>query len=164
MNLRPLDPQSNALAKLRYAPINESFNIFSCSKQTFFVIAATNVGKRSLFAKKAICCRISQAGNTADKKILDKLGSTNYISSNEVMKAQTDNNLSASLEDYLEAIFNIAGSSGVARSKDIAETLGVSCSSVTGAMHLLSKKHLANYKPYDYVTLTEQGRKGPNKW
>jgi len=74
------------------------------------------------------------------------------------MVAAKDNNLSASLEDYLEAIFNIAGQSKIARSKDIAKLLGVSKSSVTGALRVLKKKGLANYKPYDYVTLTETGR------
>ena len=69
-----------------------------------------------------------------------------------------DNDLSASLEDYLEAIFNIAGRSRIVRSKDIARLLGVSKSSVTGALRLLKKKGLANYKPYDYVTLTEAGQ------
>jgi DtxR family Mn-dependent transcriptional regulator len=68
------------------------------------------------------------------------------------------NNLSASLEDYLEAIFNLAGESNVARSKDIAKLLGVSRSSVTGALRVLKEKELANYKPYDFVTLTEAGR------
>ena len=66
--------------------------------------------------------------------------------------------LSASLEDYLEAIFNLAGESDVARSKDIAESLGVSRSSVTGALRALKEKGLANYKPYDYVTLTDAGQ------
>jgi DtxR family Mn-dependent transcriptional regulator len=67
--------------------------------------------------------------------------------------------LSASLEDYLEAIFNLAGETNVARSKDIAETLGVSKASVTGALRILKQKGLVNYKPYDYVTLTETGKK-----
>lgn len=66
--------------------------------------------------------------------------------------------LSASLEDYLEAIFNLARESNIARSKDIAELLGVSRASVTGALRVLKKKGLANYKPYDYVTLTKPGR------
>ena len=74
------------------------------------------------------------------------------------MAVAKDNNLSASLEDYLEAIFNIAGQSQIARSKDIAELLSVSKSSVTGALRVLKKKGLANYKPYDYVTLTESGQ------
>lgn len=66
--------------------------------------------------------------------------------------------LSSSLEDYLEAIFNLSSEANIARSKDIAKMLGVSRSSVTGALRVLKKKGLANYKPYDYVTLTESGR------
>ena len=40
-----------------------------------------------------------------------------------MVTAKSDN-LSASLEDYLEAIFNLAGESNVARSKEIAKLLG----------------------------------------
>jgi DtxR family Mn-dependent transcriptional regulator len=72
--------------------------------------------------------------------------------------AEQSNGLSASLEDYLEAIFNLASDSNIARSKDIAQLLGVSRSSVTGALRILKRRGLANYKPYDYVTLTEPGR------
>src|SRR3990172_9470668 len=66
--------------------------------------------------------------------------------------------LSASLEDYIEAIFNLVLESKVARSKEIAQRLNVSRSSVTGALRLLKDKGLADYEPYDYVTLTETGR------
>lgn len=62
------------------------------------------------------------------------------------------------MEDYLEAILNLTNESNFARSKDIAKSLGVSQASVTGALRVLKKKGLANYKPYDYVTLTEPGR------
>ena len=67
-------------------------------------------------------------------------------------------NLSSSLEDYLEAIFNLSKKSNIARSKDIANSLGVSRASVTGALRVLKGKGLANYKPYGYVTLTETGQ------
>ncbi|UCG46452.1 MAG: metal-dependent transcriptional regulator [Phycisphaerales bacterium] len=67
-------------------------------------------------------------------------------------------NLSASLEDYLEAIFNISAESGSVRSKDIARSLGVSMPSVTGALRLLKQKELANYRPYGCVSLTGSGR------
>jgi DtxR family Mn-dependent transcriptional regulator len=95
---------------------------------------------------------------------LTNLGKTNYIRhkiQNIRRKAVTTakkSNLSASLEDYLEAIFNLASESDVARSKDIAELLNVSKSSVTGALRVLKKKGLANYKPYDFVTLTDAGQ------
>ena len=65
--------------------------------------------------------------------------------------------LSASLEDYLEAILNVADESGTARSKDIAASLGVARPSVTGALKLLAKKGLVHYRPYGYVTLTNKG-------
>lgn len=74
------------------------------------------------------------------------------------MSEPKNDNLSASLEDYLEAIYNLSTESKVARSKEIAELLGVSKSSVTGALHVLKKKGLVNYKPYDCITLTEFGQ------
>jgi DtxR family Mn-dependent transcriptional regulator len=65
--------------------------------------------------------------------------------------------LSASLEDYLEAIYHIVGKKRAARAKDISDRLGVSRSSVTGALHSLSDKDLVNYAPYDIITLTASG-------
>ena len=73
------------------------------------------------------------------------------------MKTGKIENLSASLEDYLEAIFNLLEEKTVARSKDIAEQLGVTRASVTGALRNLAEKELIYYKPYGYVTLTEAG-------
>jgi DtxR family transcriptional regulator, Mn-dependent transcriptional regulator len=73
------------------------------------------------------------------------------------MVAGKKQKLSASLEDYLEAIFNLADDAGRARSKDIAESLGVARSSVAGALQLLKDKGLANHEPYGCVTLTPRG-------
>lgn len=67
--------------------------------------------------------------------------------------------LSASLEDYLEAILLITNTKGAARSKDIAKHLAVKGPSVTGALRLLAERDLVHYAPYDVVTLTAQGRK-----
>jgi DtxR family Mn-dependent transcriptional regulator len=95
---------------------------------------------------------------------LTKLGKANYIrenkenTGNNIIMTTENVNLSSSLEDYLEAIFNLAKESNIARSKDIAKSLGVSRASVTGALRVLKEKGLANYRPYDYVTLTESGR------
>ena len=65
--------------------------------------------------------------------------------------------LSASLEDYMEAIFHLVGKKQVARSRDIAKRLGVNRSSVTGALQSLAEKGLVNYEPYEAITLTRKG-------
>jgi DtxR family Mn-dependent transcriptional regulator len=74
------------------------------------------------------------------------------------MTKKTNTKLSASLEDYLEAIYNLADEDDFARSTDIAKLLGVSKASVTGALRALSEKGLANYEPYGRISLTRQGR------
>jgi DtxR family transcriptional regulator, Mn-dependent transcriptional regulator len=73
------------------------------------------------------------------------------------MVIRENNGLSASQEDYLEAILNVADAFGVARSTDIAVSLGVAKPSVTGALKLLAKRGLVNYRPYGCVTLTQKG-------
>lgn len=74
------------------------------------------------------------------------------------MASEQVKKLSASMEDYLEAIYNLSRQNRVARSKDIAEALGVSRASVTGALRMLTEKELINYKPYGFATLTESGQ------
>ena len=65
--------------------------------------------------------------------------------------------LSASLEDYLEAILLLERSSRVARVSEIAGQLGVSRPSVTGALKSLSARRLVTHAPYGHVTLTVEG-------
>jgi DtxR family Mn-dependent transcriptional regulator len=65
--------------------------------------------------------------------------------------------LSASLEDYLEAIYHTVSAKGAARAKDIVLRMGVHNSSVTQALRSLSEKKLINYAPYDLITLTAPG-------
>jgi DtxR family transcriptional regulator, Mn-dependent transcriptional regulator len=74
------------------------------------------------------------------------------------MATRKQQNLSASLEDYLEAIFFLTRDSTVARSKDIADGLGVARPSVTGALRQLAQKGLINYEPYGLVSLTKAGQ------
>ena len=98
--------------------------------------------------------------NSSPRRI--KLGKANFWSTQLTAKTgnrtQRGRKLSASLEDYLEAIFHIVERKSAARAKDIAERVGVNRSSVTGALHMLSDKGLVNYAPYDVITLTESGR------
>ena len=65
--------------------------------------------------------------------------------------------LSASLEDYLEAIFHLVEKEHVARVRDIAARMNVQMPSVTGALHNLAARQLVNYDPYNYITLTPRG-------
>ncbi|MDX9746798.1 MAG: metal-dependent transcriptional regulator [Syntrophales bacterium] len=66
--------------------------------------------------------------------------------------------LTASLEDYLKAIFHIIAQKQGVRPKDIAERLGVTNASVTGALRALADKEMINYVPYDVITLTAVGK------
>jgi len=68
-------------------------------------------------------------------------------------------NLSHSLEDYLEVIWDLEEINTVARVKDISERLDVKRSSVTIALRTLSEKGLVNYEPYSVITLTAEGRR-----
>jgi len=69
-----------------------------------------------------------------------------------------NNNLSASLEDYLEAIYQICQDKQMAHANHIAEYLKVSKSSVSWALNQLSQKELINYTPYEAITLSDKGR------
>ncbi len=66
--------------------------------------------------------------------------------------------LSASQEDYLEAILLEVRRRGTARVRDIAARLEVAMPSVTGALKALARRRLIHYSPYEQVTLTDRGR------
>ncbi len=65
--------------------------------------------------------------------------------------------LTASQEDYLEAIYAISLCHHVVRPKDIIARLKVRGASVTGALRILAERGLVHYTPYDAVTLTPDG-------
>ena len=65
--------------------------------------------------------------------------------------------LSASLEDYLEAILQLERESRVARVSEIAQHLSVSRPSVTGALKNLAGRGLVSHAPYGHVVLTAEG-------
>lgn len=69
------------------------------------------------------------------------------------------NNLSPSLEDYLESILFLEKKNRVARVKDIAELLKVQMPSVTGALKNLREKNLVEYEKNSFIVLTESGKK-----
>ena len=65
--------------------------------------------------------------------------------------------LSSTLEDYLETIYELIDSKGAARVRDIADALDVHKSTVTAALRTLADKKLINYSPYELTTLTPRG-------
>ena len=70
----------------------------------------------------------------------------------------SEDKLTASRKNHLEAIYHISAAKMAARAKDISKCIGVRASSVTGALRTLGSMGLINYAPYDLITLTEEGR------
>jgi DtxR family Mn-dependent transcriptional regulator len=71
--------------------------------------------------------------------------------------------LSASLEDYLETIYNLVEEKKVARVKDIAQKMNVTMPAVTGALKHLNSKNFVKYNPYEYIELTPAGEEVAEK-
>ncbi len=67
--------------------------------------------------------------------------------------------LSASLEDYLEAIWALCQAEGHAHVTGIAARLNLSKPSVHRAMAQLRDAGMALQEPYGQITLTEEGRR-----
>ncbi len=65
--------------------------------------------------------------------------------------------LTANMEDYLEAIYNVVQKNGAALPRDIGNILNVGRSSVSGALKTLRSKGLIRHESYGVVTLTERG-------
>lgn len=65
--------------------------------------------------------------------------------------------LSASQEDYLEAIFHLVRDRRAARTSDIAERLRVRRASVSGAVKELAARGLVEHSAYGLTKLTRRG-------
>ncbi len=66
--------------------------------------------------------------------------------------------MSAPVEDYLKAIYDLAGKTGTASTNDVAARLGVAPASVTGMIRRLSGQGLIEYERYRGVRLNDSGR------
>lgn len=65
--------------------------------------------------------------------------------------------LSESMENYLEAIFEIELKKQVVRVRDVANDLEVTMPSVNGALKILEAKGFITHEKYEYITLTPEG-------
>ena len=67
--------------------------------------------------------------------------------------------LSAPVEDYLKAIYDLELVGAPASTNDIADRLAISPASVSGMMRRLAEQRLITHEPYRGVRLTGAGRK-----
>ncbi len=67
------------------------------------------------------------------------------------------NNLSASLEDYLEMICNLIEDTGGAKAIEIAKKFNISRASVSEALGKLAEKELIIYEGHKGIRITEKG-------
>lgn len=65
--------------------------------------------------------------------------------------------LTSTMEDYLEAIYDLNQEHSSVRVRDIAQKLDVKMPTVTSMLKSLNEKGYVNYEKYEYVELTEQG-------
>lgn len=65
--------------------------------------------------------------------------------------------ISASLEDYLNAIYTLNPENSGVRLTDVSEYLDVKKSSTNSALNILKEQGLVNYEKYKNVTLTDIG-------
>ena len=76
-------------------------------------------------------------------------------------KNETNNtcqrSITPTMEDYLEAIYNLGNEKRVVRVKDIAKRLEVKMPTVTNMLKVLSKNGLIDYEKYEYLELTSKG-------
>lgn len=66
--------------------------------------------------------------------------------------------LSATIEEYLEAIYRLEEKKGSARTGDIAKELNVTLGTITNTIESMEKQRLVRHKPYRGVNLTRRGR------
>ena len=67
--------------------------------------------------------------------------------------------ISSSLEDYIEAVYNIYLAQNKVKAIDVSRKLNVSRASVTEALQRLEQTGLINYGHYGTLSITEEGIK-----
>jgi DtxR family transcriptional regulator, Mn-dependent transcriptional regulator len=70
-----------------------------------------------------------------------------------------DQPLTAPVEDYLKAVYEIELGEGAAATNELAQRLGVAPASVTGMVRRLASQGLLAHEPYRGVRLTADGRR-----
>jgi len=71
----------------------------------------------------------------------------------------TNEEVSATLEEYLETIYRLQGGDGAAKTGDLAKQLNVALGTVTNTVESMERHNLVLHEPYKGVRLTAKGRK-----
>lgn len=80
-----------------------------------------------------------------------------FYTFSEYMKKE-ENNLTASMEDYLEMIYRLSKNNGFTRIHDLSDALNVQPPSATKMVQRLSELKLINYEKYGVILLNEKGK------
>lgn len=67
--------------------------------------------------------------------------------------------ISATVEEYLEAIYKLEEGKGTAKTGDLAKQLNVALGTITNTIESMEKQNFVVHKPYKGVKLTDKGRK-----
>jgi DtxR family transcriptional regulator, Mn-dependent transcriptional regulator len=73
--------------------------------------------------------------------------------------ARSIRELTAPVEDYLKAIYELEAAGGPAGTNEIAAVLGIAAPSVSGMLRRLARQRLVTHEPYKGVQLTREGRR-----
>jgi DtxR family Mn-dependent transcriptional regulator len=76
-----------------------------------------------------------------------------------VTAARSLRELTAPVEDYLKAIYELEAAGGPAGTNEIAGALRIAAPSVSGMLRRLARQHLVTHEPYKGVQLTREGRR-----
>jgi DtxR family Mn-dependent transcriptional regulator len=68
-------------------------------------------------------------------------------------------NLTPTMEDYLETLYLLNGEKGAIRVKNIAKKLGVKMPTVISMLKTLDEKGFIDYEKHEFLELTAKGRK-----
>jgi len=71
----------------------------------------------------------------------------------------TTQQISATVEEYLEAIYKLEKTKGSAKTGDLARELNVALGTITNTIESMEKQNLITHKPYRGVKLTKKGRR-----
>ena len=76
---------------------------------------------------------------------------------NKKIESVSKKPITPTMEDYLEAIFNLGKEKRVVRVKDISKRLGVKMPTVTDMLKTLNERGFIDYEKYEYLELTDEG-------